>query len=161
LAADLWNNLNTPIHERNSQRWLQSGIAYQFAHPGQAIMRAGKLLLDIVAMPYESGTPAWFGNGWVVDSYRLMMIVWMLMQLGLCLAIGKMLLMAVYRRTPITEQYWIVHGSIILLILVLPNLVEAGENYRFIAGTAMWLVAFPPWAQYRAYVGQLWPRRHP
>jgi hypothetical protein len=34
----------------------------------------------------------------------------------------------------------------------MPNMVEFGENYRFIVGAVMWLAALPSWHEYHSFV---------
>jgi len=159
VADGLWPNINTAVHEQNSQRLLKSGLAYQLAHPGQSLRRAGELLLNVFLVPFEPGPPAVIGNGWGVDLYRGFMFALMVLNMVLLGAVVRMLLAVLRRRTTLHASAVIGHVVIIMLVLVVPNLTEYGENYRFVAGAAMWLAALPPWADYRAFVATWLPIR--
>lgn len=159
VAEGLWPNINTEVHQHNSQRLLKSGIEYQLTHPDQTLRRAGELLLNILIVPYEPGTPALIGNGWWVDVYRIAMLVLMLLNVVLMVALARMILAVLRRRTTLQAGYFLGNMAVIMLVLVLPNLTEYGENYRFISGAAMWLAALPPWAEYRSFVRAWLPIR--
>lgn len=152
LADGLWTNINTEAHEHNSRQLLKSGFIYQITHPFQSIVRAGELLFNIVNVPFVAGIPALIGNGWWIDVYRFLMLGMMIAQLLLMFAVIGMLVTAWRTRVAIHEWYMVGHVLIIIMVLIIPNLVEYGENYRFIAGTAMWLAAIPAWDSYRAFV---------
>jgi hypothetical protein len=159
VADGLWPNINTEVHQQNSQRLLQSGLAYQLAHPGQSLIRAGELLLNVFVVPYEPGQPALIGNGWLIDIYRAMMLALMLLNVALLVAVVRTVVVTLRRRTSFSAGALVGHVVILLLVLVVPNLTEYGENYRFVAGSAMWLAALPPWAEYRAFVAPWLPIR--
>ena len=83
----------------------------------------------------------------------------MVLNMVLLGAVVRMLLAVLRRRTTLHASAVIGHVVIIMLVLVVPNLTEYGENYRFVAGAAMWLAALPPWADYRAFVATWLPIR--
>lgn len=159
VADGLWPNINTEVHEQNSQRLLKSGLAYQLAHPGQTVRRAGELLLNLFLVPFEPGQPAIIGNGWGVDIYRGLMFALMMFNMVLLGAVVRLVVAMLWRRTPMTAGALIGHVAVVILVLIVPNLTEYGENYRFVAGAAMWLAALPPWGEYRAFVASWLPTR--
>lgn len=152
VADGLWTNINTKEHEENSRRLLKSGLVYQITHPVQTVVRTGELLYNIVVVPYIAGQPAVIGNGWWIDVYRVLMFGMMVIQLVLMVSVVRMLWVSLRTRTPVTNWYLVGHTCVIVLVLIIPNMVEYGENYRFIAGTAMWLAAIPAWHEYRSFV---------
>jgi hypothetical protein len=155
VADGLWTNINTAEHEHNSQQLLRSGLIYQLTHPVQTVVRAGELLLNIVIVPYIAGAPAVIGNGWWIDIYRMMMVSMMVLHSLLMLAVVRMIVASIRTRTYIQEWYPVGLMLIMMMVLIIPNMVEYGENYRFIAGTAMWLAAIPAWEWYRSFI-QRW-----
>lgn len=156
LAERYWPNINTEAHAHNSQQLLKSGLMYQIEHPVQAVARAGKLLFNILSVPYTYSymdvPPKLIGNGWWNDVYRLLMFVMMVLQIILCSAVVRMIFISLRLRTPIQHEYLVGHTIILILVLVLPNMVEFGENYRFIVGAVMWLAAIPAWDEYKSFV---------
>lgn len=151
LADGYWANINTEAHQYNSQQLLKSGIEFQLTHPVQSIQRAGKLILNIIIVPYRAGPPDMIGNGWWADSYRMIMFTMIVMQLVLILAVVNMIISARLHHHHV-DWYMVGQASIIILVLIIPNMIEYGENYRFIAGTSMWLANIPAWNSYRAFV---------
>lgn len=161
LAPGYWTNINTEAHQYNSQQLLKSGIEFQLTHPVESIERAGKLILNIVMVPYKTGPPdIIIGNGLWEDVYRLIMFALIVVQITLMLAVASIIVSALRNRHHI-DWYMVGHASIIVLVLFIPNLVEYGENYRFIAGTSMWLANIPAWPHYRSFIMRwLAPKLH-
>lgn len=152
LADGYWANINTEAHEYNSRQLLKSGIEYQLTHPMKSIERTGKLILNIITVPYRAGpTDTIIGNGWWIDIYRLIMFAMIVIQIALLFAVGNMILSALRNHHHI-NWYMVGHASVIILVLFIPNLVEYGENYRFIAGTSMWLANIPAWPDYQSFI---------
>ena len=156
LAERYWPNINTEIHEHNSRQLLRSGLTYQLEHPTQALARAGQLLFNVVSVPY---TYSYFdeptrliGNGWWIDVYRFFMFSLIVMQSLLAIAVVRMVATSLRTRTPIAHGHLIGHVSILVFILIVPNMVEFGENYRFIVGATMWLALIPAWDEYTSFV---------
>jgi hypothetical protein len=156
LAERYWPNINTEAHEYNSRQLLKSGLRYQIEHPTQALARAGTLLYNIISVPYTYShmdmPTKLIGNGWWNDVYRLFMFVMMILQSILGIAVARMTFSSLRSRIPIQHEYLVGHTIILLLVLVMPNMVEFGENYRFIVGAVMWLAALPSWHEYHSFV---------
>jgi hypothetical protein len=141
LAYNLWPNINTTIHQENSQRLLHWFFTYVQANPGIILPSLLRLLQNNL---FITRTSLELINPVVAAIFTVIYFGGFLLQ-GVVFVHGIVQLRVqsfwVWIRDPQNVFFW--YSAVLLCMFVITFLTESGENYRWMLGFVLMLGYLP------------------